>query len=120
MSTQGFICYVGEIYRVNVRLCTLDCIHTTYDLRSAETQLHSGHQSPLGDAQAHVAVISGPLLGQARPNKSNGGAARSSRARVAREGAVGAGGSQRLGRGVVRTGCWWGRVDEGEIGQGHQ
>lgn len=85
MSTQGFICYVGEIYRVNVRLCTLDCIHTTYDLRSAETQLHSGHQSPLGDAQAHVAVISGPLLGQARPNKSNTAVLQEVRGRAWRE-----------------------------------
>ena len=46
-------------------------------LRLAEAQLHSGHQRPLGDAQAHVAVISGPLLGQSRPDESiKGGAVR--------------------------------------------
>ena len=39
-------------------------------LRLAEARRHSGHQCPLGDAQAHVAVISGPLLRHCRPDES--------------------------------------------------
>ena len=41
-------------------------------LRLAAAQRLGGYQRPLGDAQAHVAVISDPVLGYGRPGWKRG------------------------------------------------